>query len=199
MKTDYLSAVSNRRSQYTLSAQSPISDERIQEIIESAVTHVPSAYNSQSSRVVLLKGEDHKALWNIVKETLRAIVPEKAFPRTETRIDSFAAAYASILYFEDQDVVTSLQQNFPDYAENFPLWSQQHTGMLQFAIWTALASEGLGANLQHYNPLIDDQIRQKWNLPQNWKLIAQMPFGTVMAEPGEKEFLPIEQRFSVFG
>ena len=30
--------------------------------------------------------------------------------------------------------------------------------MLQLVVWTALEAEGLGATLQHYNPLIDDEV-----------------------------------------
>lgn len=199
MKTEFLEAVKNRRSNYMLSSESPISDERIQYIIETAVMHVPSAFNSQSSRVVLLLGIEHKVLWDMVKETLRVIVPEEAFGNTEAKIDSFKAAYGSILYFEDQDVILQLQDKFPTYAQNFPIWSEQHTGMLQFAIWTALENEGLGVNLQHYNPLIDDKVKENWGIPQSWKLIAQMPFGKAAGNPGEKEYLPIEERFRVIG
>ncbi|MEH7260882.1 nitroreductase, partial [Bacillus toyonensis] len=44
------------------------------------------------------------------------------------------------------------------------------------------------------NPLIDDEVKQEWNVPANWKLIAQMPFGNPTATPGEKEFQPLEER-----
>ena len=47
---------------------------------------------------------------------------------------------------------------------------------------------------QHYNPLIDDEVKTEWNVPANWKLIAQMPFGNPTAAPGEKEFQPLEER-----
>lgn len=70
--------------------------------------------------------------------------------------------------------------------------------MLQYVIWTALEIEGLGANLQHYNPIIDDEVKQEWNVPSNWKLIAQMPFGKKVAEAGDKDFMPLEERIKVF-
>ena len=44
----------------------------------------------------------------------------------------------------------------------------------------------MGASLQHYNPLIDDEVRRVWNLSDDWKLIAQMPFGVPVAQPGFK-------------
>lgn len=71
--------------------------------------------------------------------------------------------------------------------------------MLQFVIWTALEAEGLGANLQHYNPLIDAKVAEEWGVPANWKLSAQLVFGGKAAEAGEKTFLPVEQKYKVFG
>lgn len=198
MNINFLKSVENRRSNYDLSAESPISYEQIEEIIKTSVKHAPSAFNSQSSRVVLLKENEHKELWNIVKDTLKEIVPADAFPSTEAKINSFAAAYGSILYFEDQDTIKSFQDKFPTYANNFPIWSEQHSGLLQFIIWTALKEAGLGANLQHYNPLIDDKVKERWQLPKSWKLIAQMPFGKINSEPGKKEYLPIEDRVLIF-
>jgi predicted oxidoreductase (fatty acid repression mutant protein) len=69
----------------------------------------------------------------------------------------------------------------------------------RYLVWTALVSEGFGANLQHYSPLIDDQIQKEWNAPASWKLDAQLVFGTPTAQPIEKTFLPLENRFKVFG
>ena len=199
MNRTFFDAVETRRSCYALSGESPVSDADIRRIIERAVMHAPSAFNSQSSRLVLLKGDEHAALWKIAMDALRAIVPADAFAATEAKITSFAAAYATILYFEDQDTVKGLQEKFPSYAHNFPVWSNQHSGILQFIIWTALADAGLGASLQHYNELIEDAVKKRWDLPQNWKLIAQMPFGTVCDAPGDKDFLPMETRLRVLG
>lgn len=164
-----------------------------------AIKHVPSAFNSQSTRAVLLLHEHHDELWKIVKRTLRAIVPEGAFARTEEKIEhSFAAGYGTVLFFEDTDVVRGLQQQFPAYAGNFPVWSEQTSAMHQLAVWTMLEDAGLGASLQHYNPLIDDEVRKRWSLPGEWKLVAQMPFGTPAGEPGEKTFKPLDERIRVF-
>ena len=71
--------------------------------------------------------------------------------------------------------------------------------MSQFAIWTALELEGLGANLQHYNPIIDAKVQAEWNVPTGWELGAQMVIGTPEAPAGEKQFLPVEERFLTYG
>lgn len=199
MSNNFHTAMKNRRSFYAINNSSPISDEKIQDIIESAVMHVPSPFNSQSTRVVLLLGENHKKLWNIVKDVLQKRISPEAFVQTETKINtSFASGYGTILFFEDQAVVENLQNQFPAYKDNFPVWSEQTAGMHQWAIWTMLEDEGFGISLQHYNPLIDDEVAKTWNINPKWKLIAQMPFGTPVSCPGDKQFMPIEERVLVY-
>ncbi|MEK5236812.1 nitroreductase family protein [Paenibacillus sp. FSL L8-0470] len=197
MSKNFLEAVKERRSIYALSKETPISDTQIKEIVEAAVLHSPTSFNSQSSRAVVLLGDKHDKLWDITTETLRKIVPAEQFEGTAQKLASFKAGYGSVLFFEDQTVVKSLQENFALYADNFPVWSNQSSGILQFVVWTAFAEAGLGASLQHYNPLIDDEVKTTFDIPAEWKLIAQMPFGKIATAPGEKEFQPIEDRVKV--
>ena len=158
MRTAYWDAIANRRSCYAISKERVTSDERTEEIVSEAVKHVPSAFNSQSARVVILLGEQHDRLWDITKAELKKIVPADAFQATEEKINgSFRSGYGSILYFEDMTVVEGFQQKFQAYQDNFPIWSNQSSGMLQFAIWTGLEGEGWGAKLQHYNAIIEEE------------------------------------------
>jgi len=199
MELSFRKALKNRRTYYMISNKSLVSDQEIEDIVKFALTHVPSAFNSQSTRVVLLLGENHKKLWNITKDVLRKIVPAEAFPATEGKIDgAFAAGYGTVLYFEDQDVVKGLQKAFPAYAENFPIWSNHTSAMHQLTIWTLLEEAGFGASLQHYNPLIDEAVAKEWNLPSTWKLVAEMPFGVPTQGPGEKEFKHLDEKIKVF-
>jgi len=195
---DFLTAVKDRRSIYGIGKQAVVPDNRIRELIAHALNYAPSAMNAQSARVVLLLGRHHDRLWDIVAETLKKLVPPEKFAPTQKKLDAFKAGYATILYFEDMEVVEGLQKKYPTYAQNFPNWSQQASGMLQFILWTALEAEGAGVSLQHYNPVIDDAVRQEWSLPQSWKLIAQMPIGNVTAPPDEKVMQPVEARSKVF-
>jgi predicted oxidoreductase (fatty acid repression mutant protein) len=198
MKKDFYVAVSGRRSVYGISKEVVVSDEKIKEVIEFAVKHTPSAFNSQSARVVLLLEKEHDKLWDITKEALRKIVPADQFSSTEDKINSFRSGYGTVLFFEDNSIIESLQEQFAAYKDNFPVWSSQSSGMHQFVIWTALEMEGLGASLQHYNELIEAEVKKEWSIPSNWKLIAQMPFGKPVVEPDEKQFQPLEQRIKVF-
>ena len=194
MTKDLYTALKERRTYYGISKEVQVSDEKIKEIVEFAVKYTPSAFNSQTARLVVLFGEAHDKLWDITTETLRKVVGDGDFSGTQQKMDSFKAGYGTVLFFEDEAIVKSLQEKFAAYAENFPIWSHQASGMHQLVVWTGLEAEGLGASLQHYNPLIDDEVKQEWNVPANWKLIAQMPFGNPTAAPGEKEFQPLEER-----
>ncbi|WP_315066603.1 nitroreductase family protein [uncultured Clostridium sp.] len=198
MSKDFLSAVADRRSYYGINKETVVSDERIKEIIEHSVKYTPSAFNSQSARIVLLLGKEHDKLWDITKEALRKIVPADKFKDTEDKINSFKSGYGTVLFFEDNSIIESLQEKFVLYKDNFPIWSQQSSGMHQFVIWTALEIEGFGVSLQHYNELIEADVKKEWNIPDSWKIIGQMPFGRPTAEPSEKEFKPLEERIKVF-
>lgn len=197
MSKDLSTLLKERRTIYGLSKESVISDERIEEIINEAVKYTPSAFNSQSARVVLLLGENHNKVWDITKETLRKIVPEGSFASTEEKINSFRNGYGTVLFFEDNSVIEKLQNDFALYKDNFPVWSLESAGMLQLVVWMALEGEGLGASLQHYNPLIDEDVKKEWNVPDSWKLIGQMPFGKPTAGAGDKQFAPLEDRVKI--
>lgn len=195
MKMDFYTAIKERRTHYEIGNDKLVPEERIEEIIRNGVKDAPSAFNAQGSRVIVLFGENHSQLWDITMETLRKIVPEEAFKTTEDKINSFKNGYGTVLFFEDEAVIEALQNKFALYKDNFPVWAEQSNGMLQYIIWTSLEIEGLGASLQHYNPLIDERVKEKWEIPHNWRLIAQMPFGNRTGEAASKQYLPVEERF----
>lgn len=197
MSDGFLKAVKLRRSVYNLNDKIE-QEQQISDVIKEAVKYVPSSFNSQSSRVVVLFAKQHHRLWQITSDCLQKIVPADAFEATKAKIKAFDDAYGTILFFEDQTVVAELQNKYPLYKDNFPIWAEQANAMLQFCIWCALAEINVGANLQHYNPLIDDIVKKTWKLPNSWKLIAQMPFGAISQAAGDKTFLPLEQKIKIF-
>ena len=109
------------------------------------------------------------------------------------------AGYATILFYEDEEISNQLVEKFPIYKDQIPIWAQQSNAMLQMNMWLALELEGFGANLQHYNPIIDEKVKQIWNIPDSWKLVAQMPFGTIREMPKEKPKKDPTKRILVFG
>ncbi len=199
MSNAVIDHLKKRRTQYALGRNVKLDKQALNNLIQEAIKHTPSPFNSQSSRAVILFGEQSVKFWTLAKEALAKIVPAEAFAQTAAKLDSFAAGVGTVLFFEDQDVVKGMQEKFALYADNFPVWSEQSGGMAQFAVWLALADAGIGASLQHYNPLVDDAVRAAWNVPASWKLRAQMPFGSHENGFGEKAFMDDGARFIVAG
>jgi len=188
-----------RRSIYNLGKVPETQINRITPLVEQCLMHCPSAFNSQSARICILYGEDYQLFWKTVRQKLLPLTSPDKVAAMEEKNRAFAAGSGTILFFEDQAVVKKLQQDFPLYKDNFPIWSLQSNGMLQYMVWLALSEQGIGASLQHYNPLVDDDVQKIWNISPEWKLLAQMPFGSIAENPGEKSFLPLEERIKVFG
>lgn len=92
-----------RRSVYTLSASSPVPDSEIQELVKSAILHVPSSFNTQSTRLVLLLHEEHRKLWDAATKIFveSMVVPGKMSKEmwethTKPRLQGFRAAYGTV-------------------------------------------------------------------------------------------------------
>lgn len=188
-----------RRSIYALNKNLPVSTAQIDDIVKHAVLHTPSSFNSQSSRVVVLHGSEHEKLWELTTKALQAIIPASDFEPTQNKMAMFKAAAGTVLLFEDMSVVEGLQEKFPSYADNFPVWADHANAMIQYALWTTFAAAQIGANLQHYNPVIDEAVAQTWDIPSTWKLRAQLVFGGIQTPAGDKTFAPLEGRFTSYG
>lgn len=254
-----LEAIKERRTYYQLNKEAPISDSKIKELTEQALLHVPSSFNSQSTRIVVLLNKDHEQFWDYVIEVLKPLTPEGSFDGTKQKINGFRAAYGTVsdscslsvsygswgavvrrcsrqmapraststtsptrtqrmmqappclapyharespfamtnsktnihiqvLFYEAPEPVENLRKAFPLYAHHFGDWSEHTNAMHQYALWVALEAEGFGANLQHYNPIIDQKAAEHWSIPLEWKLRSQLVFGGRAGEPGEKQF-----------
>lgn len=186
-----IESLRERRTYYQLNKTLPIAETELKALVEETTELVPDAFNMKSARVVVALGARQDALWDEIDAAFGGKVARE-------KIDSFKAGYGTLLYFYDEDVVKGLQEQFPLYAPNFPIWAQQANGMLQISIWTALRELNIGANLQHYHPVIDETVKKMFGVPDSWKLIAQMPFGGIAAEPQAKDKEDIKARVKVF-
>ncbi|WP_313467008.1 nitroreductase family protein [Carnobacterium sp.] len=199
MENQFTNLLKERRSIYALGKDVSLSDDQIIALVSNAVKESPSSFNSQTSRAVVLFGDAHKKLWDLTEAALKIAVPEgQDFTPTAEKLNSFRAGYGTILFFEDMSIVKNLQEQFALYADNFPVWAEQASGIAQHSVWTALATENIGASLQHYNPLIDDAVRSEWNLSSDWKLRAQMPFGSIEAPAQGKDYMDDSERVLSF-
>lgn len=195
----FMEAVKSRRTYYSINNQPPVSDERILELVHDAILHVPSTFNSQSTRLVVLLKKEHERFWDLVKEVLKPQLTEAQYAATEQKLDGFKAGYGTILFLESPHPIHDMQSRFPTYADRFPRWSEHTSAMHQYVLWTALEADGCGASLQHYNPIVDAAAQTAWNIPAEWNLKAQLVFGGRAGEPGEKTFQPVEERVFVHG
>ena len=185
-----IDAISKRRSIYQLNKNLPVSDSEVEALIKNVTELVPDAFNMKSARVVLALGEKHNQLWDTIYSAFGGKVSRE-------KIDGFKSAYGTVLYYYDSATVKAMQEKFAPYAANFPVWANQANGMLQFTVWSALRELNIGANLQHYNPVIDEAVKKLFDVPEKWVLVAQMPFGGIVAEPEPKEAEDITQRVKV--
>ncbi|KRL40201.1 nitroreductase family protein [Liquorilactobacillus nagelii] len=199
MSQPFLDLLKKRRTIYGLGRNVTVNKTELTALIKEAVRQSPTAFNNQSTRAIIVYGAASEKVWNIVADRLKTEVPnEEAYTKTKQKIATFKAGFGTVLLFTDQPTVKDHEEKFTLYADNFQDWSEQGLGGAQQNIWLALAANGLGASLQHYNPLIDDQIRQAFDVPTGWVLRAEMPFGSIEAPAGEKQFLADDQRFKVF-
>lgn len=221
----FLQLIKQRRSIYALNNTPILPDAELISLIKTTVRESPSAFNSQSSRVVILLGEDHKNYWqNIVKPAMRKTITDETFwSKLGPRYDLFAQAYGTALFFEDENAIKKLQQEHAVVAKSFPHWSAHASGMAQLNTWTALEVAGYGANLQHvsdsnttntsynaheltYSPFLKQNIQagpativEKYGVPTDWTLQAELVFGNPTATPSEKTYMDDTDRFKVFG
>jgi len=191
-------SLERRRSVYGLGSSISVSDSCFLDTISSCLKHCPTAFNVQSARLAVLFGKQHHRFWDLVWHNMKKILTDDKIASSLARIESFKRAYATILFFEDTRSLAKLKKQFPLYKKNMPTWMQQGNGILQYMIWQTLAENEIGASLQHYNELIENDMPRAFGIPKHWKMVAQMPCGSIEKEPAPKTFLPIEDRLLVF-
>lgn len=195
--TAYMKAVQGRRSRYDLGADLETTEERILQLVREVVQATPTAGNAQGSKAVVLLGAAHLRFWDLVVEVFRGRLTQERFPKTEKKLLGFKAGAGTVLFYEDEEILAALKEKYARHGERYETWAMQGSGMQQFALWTAFSAEGIGASLQHYNPIIDDAVREAFSIPGHFRLVAQMPFGRILKEPEPKEKRPVEEKVLV--
>ena len=184
----YLDILKTRRSIYILKDQLPVSQAIVAGRVKEAISLSPTAFMMQDIHAVILTGDNHRKLWDkIVYNTLQKIVPAEAFKRTEIKLNTFSQATGTILLLRDLEAVEQMRKEYATYADEMDNWSWQDLGIAMVNIWNSLAEINVGANIQHYNPLIDDEVKSTWNIPANYQLVGQMVYGGIVSRPGDKE------------
>ena len=190
----YFEAVKSRRSIHSLENIAVVPDEQVIEIVHQALTHVPTAFNAQETRALILFDEAHTNVWNNIEEITKASYGDRDFTANAERFAGFRNGHGTVLFFQETAITNGLIEKMPQFSGEFPVWAQQNQGMLQFAIWTGLEAVGYGASLQHYNSAT---IQPEWEVPATWSLIAQMPFGKQGGPLKVKQYGATEQRYKI--
>jgi hypothetical protein len=92
----------NRRTYYQLGKNSPVPDSKVEELVQNAILHIPSSFNTQSARLIVLLREEHDKLWDIVISAFGELVKTGAIPeelwknQTKPKLEGFKAAYGTV-------------------------------------------------------------------------------------------------------
>lgn len=194
-----------RRTIYQLGKRSPVPDSKVEELVKAAILNVPSSFNTQSTRMIVILHDEHDRLWDLIIEVFGPLVKSGVIPEdmwnshTLPKLKGMKAAVGTILFYEDPAHIQPMSEQFALYKDHFRPWADHSNAMHQYFLWTGLEALGFGANLQHYNPLIDEAVAKAYNVPSDWRLIAQLVFGSPEGEAGEKPQKPIEERVKFYG
>lgn len=187
---NYMESLEIRRSQYALDKNVNLKRDEIIENIKKVTKLVPDAFNMRSQRVVALFDKKHEKFWDSVYEIFDGKVSRE-------KTDMFKNAYGTLLFFYDKNVIENMKNAAPSYADRFENWARESGGMLQYALWTSFSQLGMGASLQHYNPVIDEKIKEIFDIPQNYVLTSQLVFGNIVSNAAPKDKENIDERVKV--
>ena len=93
---NFLSTTESRRTYYQLTNESTISDARIKELVTHTIKHVPSSFNSQTTRMVVVLKEKHEELWDAIMEIYKVQLPADKFEHAKGRMVGFRKAYGTV-------------------------------------------------------------------------------------------------------
>lgn len=187
--TAFKQVIKNRRSIYALGNNSEYSIEEIVLSIRETQKDVPSAFNSQTTRLVILNGEANTKFWDLILEVQENVLDQATWDFMSPIMHGAKNGIGTVLFFEDRDAVAKM----PTVGQRTEAYKQNNSANSQYGVWLALAEMNLGGSLQHFNigyeQGFDKAIREMFNLPDSYELIAQMPFGSIEQAAGDKEYI----------
>lgn len=196
--SEFSNLLEKRRTIYALGNKTSYTKEEIVNAIRHAVRQSPSASNSQTTRAVVLFDDANKKAWNHIYDVQKEVLPEQVWNMMSGVIENARdSAVGTVLFFEDRDAVEAM----PTSEATRENYKQNNAGIAQYAVWLSLAEMDLGASLQHFNvgyeQGFDKAIREMFELPESFELIAQMPFGSIEQAASEKEHIDTDIQVKV--
>lgn len=194
----FVELVEKRRSIYVLGTDSQYSKKEISERIREVVKQVPTAFNSQTTRVVVLFDEPNNKFWDHIYDVQKDVLEGDMWDMMSGIMTGSKNGIGTVLFFEDTDAVKEM----PVQGIRGEAYKQNNNANAQYAVWLALTEMELGATLQHFNvgyeQGFDQGTKEMFNLPESYEMLAQMPFGSVEQEVGEKEHIDADVQVKVF-
>lgn len=184
---NFINTLKLRHSEYGLINDSILSDAQLIKFIQKCIYYHPSAFNVQSTRMVLLLNENVYKIWDHVLNVIPKNMPEILV----SEIKNCRDAYATILFFDDLDANKSESDKRHIAMEHFEDWGAQSMAMLQNVLWNGLSYFGYGVNIQHFNKELSDYLTKEFGFHDHWKLLSQMNIGTYTKNTSERTRLPI--------
>lgn len=191
--------VKNRRSQYAIGNNTDLTNEEIAERITQIVRDVPTASNSQTTRIAIVFGEENVKLWDHILDVQKDVMPEEMWGMMSGVMEGAKGGVGTIIFFEDLNAV----EKMPTSPARVEVYKQNNNANAQYATWLALTDLGLGGSLQHmnvgYEQGFDKSVKELLGLPERWEMQAQMPFGSIEGENEPKEYIADSERVVVIG
>ena len=191
--------VKNRRTQYVIGKNTELSNEEITTYITNVVKDVPTAFNSQTTRVAIVFGEESVKLWDHILDVQKDVLQGEMWDMMSGVMEGAKNGIGTVLFFEDLEAVKAMPVN----GTRGEAYKQNNNANTQYATWLGLTQLGLGGSLQHFNvgyeQGFDKSVKKLLGLPEHWELQAQMPFGSIEGVVAEKEYIADNDRVRVIG
>lgn len=187
-----------RRTSYALGKNTDFSQEEIVTAIRDTIKNVPSAFNSQTTRAVVIFDEANKKFWQHIYDVQKDVLPEQMWEMMSGVMEGARDnAIGTVLFFEDRDAIEVMPAN----DERKATYKEHNAAIAQYSVWLRLTEMDLGGSLQHlnvgYDQGFDKATREMFDLPDSFEMIAQMPFGSIEAPAGEKDHIDTNTQVQV--
>lgn len=187
-----------RRTSYALGKNTDFSQEEIVAAVRDTIKNVPSAFNSQTTRAVVIFDEANKKFWQHIYDVQKDVLPEQMWEMMSGVMEGARDnAIGTVLFFEDRDAIEVMPAN----DERKATYKEHNAAIAQYALWLRFTEMNLGASLQHFNlgydQGFDKATREMFDLPDSFEMIAQMPFGSIEAPAGEKDHIDTNTQVQV--
>jgi predicted oxidoreductase (fatty acid repression mutant protein) len=184
----FIDVIKLRHSDYTLTNGTVIPDTKLVKFIKECIYYHPSAFNVQSTRIVLLFDGSCYKLWDHVLNSIPQNFPELLV----NELKCCRSGHATLLFFDDEEVTENASKQYHMNLDDFKSWALQSMAMLQNVLWNGITYLGYGVNIQHFNRELEEYVRSKFNVPKQWKLLSQLNLGLISGKTPNRKRIPVK-------